>query len=34
MFNKTEEVFDMFELIPFDRHMRRMANYDPFRELE
>ena len=24
----------MFELIPFDRHMRRMANYDPFRELE
>ena len=24
----------MFELIPFDHHMRRMANYDPFRELE
>ena len=24
----------MFELIPFDHHMRRMANFDPFRELE
>ena len=24
----------MFELIPFDRHMRSMANYDPFRALD
>ena len=24
----------MFELIPFDRSLRRMANFDPFRELE
>lgn len=24
----------MFELIPIDRHMRRVFNYDPFRELE
>ena len=24
----------MFELIPFDRHTRRMASFDPFRELE
>ena len=24
----------MFELIHFDHHMRRMANFDPFRELE
>ena len=24
----------MFELIPFDHHMRRMANFDPFRELD
>ena len=24
----------MFELIPFDHHMRRMANFDPFRDLE
>ena len=24
----------MFELIPFDRHIRRMANFDPFRDLE
>ena len=24
----------MFELIPFDHHMRRMANFDPFREME
>lgn len=24
----------MFELIPFDRQIRRMANFDPFRELE
>lgn len=24
----------MFELIPIDRHMRRMAGFDPFRELE
>ena len=24
----------MFELIPFDRSLRRMANFDPFREME
>ncbi len=24
----------MFELIPFDRTMRRMANFDPFREMD
>ncbi len=24
----------MFELIPFDHQLRRIANYDPFRELE
>ena len=24
----------MFELIPFDHQLRRMANFDPFRELE
>ena len=24
----------MFELIPFDRSFRRMANFDPFREME
>lgn len=24
----------MFELIPIDRHMRRMAGFDPFREFE
>ena len=24
----------MFELIPFDRHTRRMMNFDPFREME
>ena len=24
----------MFELIPFDHHMRRMANFDPFRDLD
>lgn len=24
----------MFELIPFDHHMRRIANYDPFRALD
>ena len=24
----------MFELIPIDHHMRRMSNFDPFRELE
>ena len=24
----------MFELIPFDHHLRRMANFDPFREME
>ena len=24
----------MFELIPFDHHMRRMSNFDPFRDLE
>ena len=24
----------MFELIPFDRTMRRMAGFDPFRELD
>ena len=24
----------MFELIPIDRHTRRMANFDPFREFE
>ena len=24
----------MFELIPFDRSLRRMANFDPFRELD
>lgn len=24
----------MFELIPFDRQIRRMVSYDPFRELE
>lgn len=24
----------MFELIPFDRHIRHMANFDPFREME
>ena len=24
----------MFELIPIDRHMRRAAGYDPFRDFE
>ena len=24
----------MFELIPFDRHLRHMTNYDPFRALD
>lgn len=24
----------MFELIPFDRRMHRMSNYDPFREMD
>lgn len=24
----------MFELIPFDRHIRHLASFDPFRELE
>ncbi len=24
----------MFELIPFDRHIRNVANYDPFRALD
>lgn len=24
----------MFELIPFDRHLRGIANFDPFRELD
>lgn len=24
----------MFELIPFDRHLRHMANYDPFRAFD
>ena len=24
----------MFELIPFDRRMHRLSNYDPFREMD
>ena len=24
----------MFELIPFDRRMHRVSNYDPFREMD